>query len=78
MRQLFIPRHFLHGFSVLSESAIFAYKVDNLYNPGSEFGIRYDDPEIGVDWRVPADKIITSEKDRIANTLRDLLNARVK
>ena len=78
MRQLFIPRHFLHGFSVLSESAIFAYKVDNLYNPKSEFGIRYDDPEIGVDWRVPADKIITSEKDRIAHTLRDLLNARVK
>ena len=77
-RQLFIPRHFLHGFSVLSERAIFAYKVDNLYNPGSEFGIRYDDPEIGVDWRVPADKIITSEKDRIAHTLRDLLNARVK
>ena len=77
-RQLFIPRHFLHGFSVLSERAIFAYKVDNLYNPKSEFGIRYDDPEIGVDWRVPADKIITSEKDRIAHTLRDLLNARVK
>ena len=77
-RQLFIPRHFLHGFSVLSEFARFAYKVDNLYNPGSEFGIRYDDPEIGVDWRVPADKIITSEKDRIAHTLRDLLNARVK
>ena len=72
-RQLFIPRHFLHGFSVLSKEAIFAYKVDNLYNKESEFGIRYDDPEIGVDWKVPGDKIITSEKDRLANTLQDLL-----
>ena len=77
-RQLFIPRHFLHGFSVLSDTAIFAYKVDNLYNKESEFGIRYDDPEIGVDWKVPADKIITSEKDRIANTLQDLLKRYTK
>ena len=77
-RQLFIPRHFLHGFSVLSDEAIFAYKVDNLYNKESEFGIRYDDPEIGVDWKVPADKIITSEKDRIANTLQDLLKRYTK
>lgn len=78
MRQLFIPRHFLHGFSVLSEQAIFAYKVDNLYNKESEFGIRYDDPEINVDWRVPANKIITSEKDRIANKLADLLKVRTR
>ena len=73
MRQLFIPRHFLHGFSVLSDTAIFAYKVDNLYCKESEFGIRYDDPEIGVNWRVPTDKIITSEKDRIANNLQGLV-----
>lgn len=78
MRQLFIPRHFLHGFSVLSEQAIFAYKVDNLYNKESEFGIRYDDPEINVDWCVPANKIITSEKDRIANKLADLLKVKTK
>ena len=71
-RQLFIPRDFLHGFSVLSETAIFAYKVDNFYNHASEFGIRYDSPEINIDWRVPADKIITSEKDRLAHTLADL------
>lgn len=71
-RQLFIPRGFLHGFSVLSETAIFAYKCDNIYNKASEFGIRYDDPEIGIDWRIPTEKIITSEKDRIANTLKDL------
>lgn len=71
-RQLFIPRGFLHGFSVLSETAVFAYKCDNLYCKAAEFGIRYDDPEIGIDWRIPTEKIITSEKDRIANTLKDL------
>lgn len=72
-RQLFIPRNFLHGFSVLSKEAIFAYKVDNFYNKDSEFGIRYDDPQINVNWRIPSDKIITSEKDRLANTLQDLI-----
>ena len=71
-RQLFIPRGFLHGFSVLSETAVFAYKCDNLYAPQSEFGIRFDDPDIGVDWGVPADKIITSDKDRIAKGLKDV------
>ncbi len=71
-RQLFIPRDFLHGFSVLSDTAIFAYKVDNLYNKESEFGIRYDDPTIGVDWKVPTDKILTSAKDRLANKLQDI------
>ncbi len=71
-RQLFIPRGFLHGFSVLSETAIFAYKCDNFYCKEAEFGIRYDDPEIGIDWRVPVDKVVTSEKDRLANTLKDL------
>lgn len=71
--QLLIPRNFLHGFSVLSSTAVFAYKVDNIYNKESEFGIRYDDSEIGIDWKIPKDKIITSEKDRIANRLSDLL-----
>lgn len=71
-RQLFIPRGFLHGFSVLSDTAVFAYKCDNLYAPGAEFGIRFDDPDIGVDWRVPADKIITSDKDRQAKGLKDV------
>lgn len=73
MRQLFIPRDFLHGFSVLSNTAVFAYKVDNFYNKESEFGIRYDSPELDIDWRIPADKIITSDKDRIAHTLADLV-----
>lgn len=73
-KQLFIPRGFLHGFSVLSPTAVFAYKCDNLYCKESEFGIRYDDPDINVDWRVPADKIITSEKDRLAKRLKDVIN----
>ena len=72
MRQLFIPRDFLHGFSVLSPIAVFAYKVDNLYNKEAEFGIRYNDPEIGINWKIPADKILTSQKDRIAKGLKDV------
>ena len=71
-RQLFIPRGFLHGFSVLSDEAVFAYKCDNFYAPGAEFGIRFDDPDIGIDWKIPADKIITSDKDRIAKGLKDV------
>ena len=71
-RQLFIPRGFLHGFSVLSETAVFAYKCDNLYAPHAEFGIRFDDPYIGIDWQVPTDKIITSAKDNIAKGLKDV------
>lgn len=71
-RQLFIPRNFLHGFAVLTDEALFAYKCDNLYHKPAEFGIRFDDPEINIKWPIPADKIITSEKDRLANTLSDL------
>lgn len=62
-RQLFIPRGFAHGFAVLSEEAVFAYKCDNVYMPSSEAGIRLDDPTLGIDWRVPRDKWILSEKD---------------
>ena len=61
---------------MLSEEAIFAYKCDNLYCKEAEFGIRYDDEEIGIDWKVPADKVITSEKDRLANKLEDIRNAK--
>lgn len=71
-RQLFIPRGFLHGFSVLSETAVFSYKVDNFYCKESEFGIRYDAPEFNIDWQIPKDKVITSEKDRIAHSLNDI------
>jgi len=63
--QLYIPRGFAHGFSVLSETAVFAYKCDNYYNKASEGGIRFDDKTLNVDWKIPAEKIIVSEKDRL-------------
>jgi len=73
-RQLFIPRGFLHGFSVLSEKAIFAYKCDNLYCKSSEFGIQYNDPKIGIDWKIPIDKVITSEKDKNSHKFQDIVD----
>lgn len=63
-RQLLIPRGFAHGFSVLSETAVFAYKCDNLYCKASEGGIRYDDPQLAIDWKVEKGKELLSEKDR--------------
>ena len=62
-RQLFVPRGFAHGFSVLSETAVFAYKCDNRYSPPHERGIAFDDPELGIDWRVKVDSFILSPKD---------------
>ncbi len=62
-RQLFVPRGFAHGYAVLSPTAEFFYKCDNFYSKEHEGGIRYDDPSIGIDWELPADKIILSEKD---------------
>ena len=64
-RMLLIPRGFAHGFSVLSATAVFAYKCDNLYCRESEGGIRFNDPALGIDWRIEKDKIFTSEKDRV-------------
>ena len=61
--QLFIPKGFAHGFSVLSESAVICYKCDNYYAPQSEGGISILDESLGIDWRIPADKAILSEKD---------------
>lgn len=62
-RQLYIPRGFAHGFVVLSESATFAYKVDNKWSRESERGIIWNDPDIGIDWKIPTEDIILSEKD---------------
>ena len=62
-RQLFIPRGFAHGFLVLSDEAVFTYKVDNPYAPQSEAGIRWDDPDLHIQWPINADEVITSEKD---------------
>lgn len=62
-RQFFIPRGFAHGFSVLSEKAVFAYKCDNLYHPECEGGVLLSDPTLNIDWQVPAEARILSEKD---------------
>lgn len=62
-RQMFIPRGFAHGFLVLSETATFAYKVDNYYSPENDRGIAFDDPELGIDWGVPVEALKLSEKD---------------
>lgn len=70
-RQFFIPRGFAHGFSVLSEVAIFQYKCDNLYCKESESAIAWDDPALGIDWRIPAGKVILSEKDAHHPLLKD-------
>ena len=70
-RQLFIPRGFAHGFAVLSDEAVFQYKCDNFYAPQHEGAIAWNDPDLGIDWKVPADKIILSEKDTKHPRLKD-------
>lgn len=70
-RQLFIPHGFAHGFSVLSDHVLFQYKCDNYYAPQSEGGILWNDPALHIDWRIPADKIILSEKDTKHPLLKD-------
>ncbi len=62
--QLFIPRGFAHGFVVLSDVAQFQYKVDNVYAPDSEMSIRFDDPDLGIDWLISPDEMLLSEKDK--------------
>lgn len=71
-RMFFIPRGFAHGFAVLSPEAVFQYKCDNFYAPESEGGIAWDDPGLDIDWHIPADKIILSEKDKDRPALGDL------
>ena len=71
-RQLFIPRGFAHGFSVLSETAVFAYKVDNRYAPASDSGIRFDDKELNIDWGLTEEDIQLSEKDKNLPSFKDL------
>lgn len=70
-RQLFIPRGFAHGFSILTDEVIFQYKCDNFYAPQSEGAIAWDDPDLGIDWRIPADKVILSAKDMAHPRLKD-------
>ena len=71
-RQLFIPRGFAHGFSVLSESAIFTYKCDNVYNKESERAINFNDPQLNINWKLDPKEQLVSEKDRNAPLFRDV------
>ncbi|BCS84138.1 MULTISPECIES: dTDP-4-dehydrorhamnose 3,5-epimerase [Prevotella] len=70
-RQFFIPRGFAHGFLVLSDEAIFTYKVDNIYAPQHEASIRWNDEEINIQWPIDIKDVITSEKDLKASSLKD-------
>lgn len=73
-RQFFIPRGFAHGFSVLSEKAVFTYKCDNLYHPEADGGILLSDPDLKIDWRIPENERILSDKDTKHPLLKDLNN----
>lgn len=70
-RQLFIPRGFAHGFLVLSDEAVFTYKVDNPYAPQAEAGIRWNDPELAIEWPIDPAQVLTSEKDLKQSLLKD-------
>ena len=69
--QFFIPKGFAHGFAVLSETAVFQYKCDEFYHPEADAGIQLLDPALGIDWQIPWDRAIMSEKDRIRPTLAE-------
>jgi dTDP-4-dehydrorhamnose 3,5-epimerase len=71
-RQLLVPKGFAHGFVVLSDTANVLYKCDEYYNKDSELGIRFDDPDLNVDWHLPKDKLLVSSKDQQLPYLRDL------
>ena len=72
-RQFYLPQGMAHGFAVLSDSAVFQYKCDNLYHPESEGAIAWDDPTLAIDWQVPADKVILSDKDRHHPLFKDFI-----
>ena len=70
--QLYIPRGFAHGFSVLSEEAILQYKCDNLYAPQAEGAIIWNDPNLAIDWKLDAEDVLLSEKDKMHQQLKDI------
>lgn len=72
-KQLWVPAGFAHGFSVLSETAIVLYKCDQFYNKASEGGVRWDDIDLNIDWRIPTDKAVISEKDQKLPSFKDLV-----
>lgn len=71
-RQFFIPQGFAHGFAVLSDEVVFQYKCDNFYAPESEGAIAWNDPQLGIDWRIPSSDIILSAKDEAHPFLKDI------
>ena len=70
-RQFFVPRGFAHGFAVLSETAVFQYKCDNFYAPANDGGVSIVDNSLGIDWRIPVEKALLSEKDTKHDLLKD-------
>ena len=70
-RQFFVPRGFAHGFAVLSDTAVFQYKCDNFYAPQADGGISIKDDSLGIDWKIPTDMVILSEKDTLHSCLKD-------
>ena len=70
-RQFFVPRGFAHGFAVLSETAVFQYKCDNFYAPANDGGVSIVDDSLGIDWRIPVEKALLSEKDTKHDMLKD-------
>ena len=71
-KQVFVPKGFAHGFSVLENNTIFAYKCDNYYHKKSERGIKYNDPDLKIDWKLEKEEIIVSEKDKELSFLKEL------
>ena len=71
-KQLLVPAGFAHGFAVLSETAIVQYKCDKLYSPENESGLLFSDPDLAIDWQIPEDKRILSEKDQKLPLLKDI------
>ncbi len=72
-KQLYIPGGFAHGFLVLSDVAVFSYKVDNFYTPEAEETIRYDDPDLAIEWPIKVSELIVSEKDKRGKLLKDIV-----
>ncbi len=73
--QFFVPRGFAHGFAVLSETATFFYKCDNLYHKAAEGGVIYNDPELNIDWQLSADELLISEKDQVLPKLSEMIES---
>lgn len=73
-RQFFIPKGFAHGFAVLSETAVFQYKCDEYYHPEAEGAIAWNDPALAIDWLVPDDKVLLSEKDKVHPQMKDFVS----